>query len=315
MYDYLLKKESESKITQLATFSDYKIIDHAYTSYRPIKSKFIISMLLSIIFGLIIGTILAFIRNSLNNKVKGQEDIKNITSLPIYGSIPFCKQKPYQLQVELNPRSPFTEGFRNLRTNLQFIHKRKKATTILITSTIASEGKTTVSANLAKILEMAQYKTLLVNLDIRKPTLHKFFDIDNSIGVTNYLNGQYNETEIIRHTEFGTLDIITSGPIPENPSELILSKRLPLLFEKLKTMYDYIIIDTAPIGIVTDTKNIMKYTDLNLILLKENFAKKEFIQTIEKMIIQYQFQNVGLILNASSNLGGEYGYGYSYEYK
>ncbi len=226
----------------------------------------------------------------------------------------FYKQKKYQLKVATDPRSPFAEGFRTLRTNLQFIQKKDTATTILITSTIASEGKTTVSANLAKVLEMAQYKTLLINLDIRKPTLHKFFDMDNSIGISNYLDGQYSETEIIRQTEFGTLDIITSGPIPENPSELILSKRLPLLFEKLKTMYDYIIIDTAPIGIVTDTKNIMKYTDLNLILLKENFAKKEFIPTIEKMIIQYQFQNVGLILNASSNIGGEYGYGYSYEY-
>ena len=315
MYEYLLKKESESTITQLATFSDYKIIDQAYTSYHPMKSKFIISMVLSIIFGLIVGIILAFIRNALNSKIKNQEDIKKLTTLPIYGSIPFYKQKKYQLKVATDPRSPFAEGFRTLRTNLQFTKKSDKATTILITSTIASEGKTTISANLAKILEMAQYKTLLINLDIRKPTLHHFFDIDNSIGITDYLDGQYSETEIIRHTEFGTLDIITSGPIPENPSELILSKRLPLLFEKLKTMYDYIIIDTAPIGIVTDTKSIMKHTDLNLILLKENFAKKEFITTIEKMIIQYQFENIGLILNASANIGGEYGYGYSYEYK
>ena len=315
MYEYLLKKESESTITQLATFSDYKIIDEAYTSYRPIKSKFIISMVLSVIFGLIVGILVAFIRNALDSKIKNEEDIKKLTTLPIYGSIPFYKQKKYQLKVATDPRSPFAEGFRTLRTNLQFTKKSDKATTILITSTIASEGKTTISANLAKVLEMAQYKTLLINLDIRKPTLHHFFDIDNSIGISNYLDGQCSEMEIIRHTEFGTLDIITSGPIPENPSELILSKRLPILFEKLKTMYDYIIIDTAPIGIVTDTKSIMKHTDLNLILLKENFAKKEFITTIEKMIIQYQFENVGFILNASSNIGGEYGYGYSYEYK
>jgi capsular exopolysaccharide synthesis family protein len=314
MYEYLLKKEAENKIIQFATFSDYQIIDHAYNFNQPKNNKNLLILLLSILIGFVLAFILALFRNNLNHHIQNQEDIKKLTTLPIYGSIPFLKQKKYQLKVATDPRSPFTEGFRTLRTNLQFIHKNDTATTILITSTIASEGKTTVSANLAKILEMAQYKTLLINLDIRKPTLHKFFDMDNSIGITNYLDGQYSETEIIRQTEFGTLDIITSGPIPENPSELILSKRLPLLFEKLKTMYDYIIIDTAPIGIVTDTKNIMKYTDLNLILLKENFAKKEFIPTIEKMIIQYQFQNVGLILNASSNIGGEYGYGYSYEY-
>ena len=314
MYEYLLKKEAENKIIQFSTFSNYQIIDQAYKSDKPIKNKQTLIFILGTIFGFIFASILAIIRYSLNSNIRNKTDIEKLTSLPIYGSIPFFKQKKYQLKVATDPRSPFSEGFRTLRTNLQFIHKNDKATTILITSTIASEGKTTVSANLAKILEMAQYKTLLINLDIRKPTLHKFFDIDNSIGITNYLNGQYNETEIIRQTEFGTLDIITSGPIPENPSELILSKRLPVLFEKLKTMYDYIIIDTAPIGIVTDTKSIMKYTDLNLVLLKENFAKKAFLPTIEKMIIQYQFQNVGLILNASSDIDGEYGYGYSYEY-
>jgi capsular exopolysaccharide synthesis family protein len=315
MYEYLLKKEAENKIIQFATFSDYQIIDHAYNFNQPTRNKNLLILLVSILIGFVFAFILALFRNNLNHHIQNQEDIKKLTTLPIYGTIPFFKQKRYQLKVATDPRSPFTEGFRTLRTNLQFIHKNDQATTILITSTIANEGKTTISANLAKILEMAQYKTLLINLDIRKPTLHKFFDIDNNIGVTNYLDGQYTATEIIRQTEYGTLDIITSGPIPENPSELILSKRLPLLFENLKTMYDYIIIDTAPIGIVTDTKNIMKYTDLNLILLKENFAKKEFIQTIEKMIIQYQFKNVGLILNASSNIGGEYGYGYSYEYK
>ncbi|SFV63005.1 Tyrosine-protein kinase Wzc [hydrothermal vent metagenome] len=315
MYEYLLKKEAENKIIQFSTFSNYQIIDQAYKSDKPVKNKKTLIVILSTIFGFILASILAVIRYSFNSKIRNKTDVEKLTSIPIYGSIPFLKQKKYQLKVQTDPRSPFSEGFRTLRTNLQFINKSNKATTILITSTIASEGKTTVSANLGKILEMAKYKTLLINLDIRKPTLHKFFDIDNSIGITNYLDGQYNEIEIIQHTEFGTLDIITSGPIPENPSELILSKRLPILFEKLKTMYDYIIIDTAPIGIVNDTKTIMKYTDLNLILLKESFAKKDFIHTIQDMIIQYQFKNVGIILNASKNIGGEYGYGYSYEYK
>ena len=315
MYEYLLKKEAENKIIQFATLSDYQIIDSAYNFNKPTKNKNSLILLMSIFVGFIFSLILALLRNSLNNGIQNQEDIKKLTTLPIHGTIPFYKQKKYQLKVATDPKSPFTEGFRTLRTNLQFIKKSDSATTILITSTIANEGKTTISANLAKILEMAQYKTLLINLDIRKPTLHNFFDIDNSIGIVNYLDGTLNATEIIRQTEFGTLDIITSGPIPENPSELILSKRLPVLLDRLKTMYDYIIIDTAPIGIVSDTKTIMKYTDLNLILLKENFAKKDFISIIEKMIIQYKFQNIGIILNASKEIGGEYGYGYSYEYK
>jgi len=315
MYEYLLKKEAENKIIQLATFSDYQIIDYAYNSNTPLKTKRMFIIIVSILLGLILGSILALIRNGRNSDIQNQQDIEKLTSLPVYGTIPFYKQKKYQLKVHTHPRSPFAEGFRTLRTNLQFIKKDNLAMTILITSTVASEGKTTISANLAKILEMAQYNVLLINLDIRKPTLHKFFSMENNIGISNYLDGQCNIEDIIFKTEFGTLDVITSGPIPENPSELILSKRLPTLFEKLKKQYDYIIIDTAPIGIVTDTKNLMNHTDLNLVLLKEDFAKKEFIQTIEQMIEQYQFKNIALILNASKAKGGEYGYGYSYEYK
>ena len=315
MYEYLLQKESEIKIVQFATVSNYQIIDKAYSSIVPIKNKSSILVLISVIFGFIFASILAIIRYHLNNKIQSEQDVKKLTSLPIYGTIPFYKQKKYKLKVYTDPRSPFAEGFRTLRTNLQFMKKDDLAMTILITSTVASEGKTTISANLAKILEMAHYKVLLINLDIRKPTLHKFFAIDNSIGISNYLDGNYTEEEIVQKTEFGTLDIITSGPIPENPSELVLSKRLPKLFEKLKKKYDYIIVDTAPIGIVTDTKNLMKHTDLNLVLLKEDFAKKEFISTIEHMITQYQFENIAFILNSSKLKGGEHGYGYSYEYK
>jgi capsular exopolysaccharide synthesis family protein len=315
MYEYLLRKEAESKIVQFATFSDYQIIDNAYTSTLPIKNKGSILILISVIFGSIFSSILSIIRYHFNKNIQSQQDIKKLTTLPIYGTIPFLKQKKYKLKVHTDPRSPFSEGFRTLRTNLQFMRKDDLAMTILVTSTVASEGKTTISTNLAKILEMAHYKVVLINLDIRKPTLHKFFSIENTVGISGYLDGQYSAEEIILKTEFGTLDVITSGPIPENPSELILSKRLPTLFAKLKKQYDYIIIDTAPIGIVTDTKSLMNHTDLNLILFKEDFAKKEFIPTIEQMIGQYQFKNIGLILNASKIKGGEYGYGYSYEYK
>ena len=315
MYEYLLKKRSENKIIQMATFSDYQIIDHAYNSNRPIKNKRSILLLLGTLLGFITGSILAFIRYNKNSHIHNQEDIKKLTSLPIYGTIPFYKHKKNEIQVNTQVKSPFTESFRTLRTNLQFIKQKNKATTILITSTIAAEGKTTTSANLATILEMAKYKTIVINLDLRKPTLHKFFDINNEKGMSTYLSGEENIEDIIHTTEFANLDIITSGRIPEDPSELILSQRLPELILHLKETYDYIVIDSAPIGIVTDTKTIMKYSDLNLIILRENYAQKEFISTIEEMIEKHQFKNIGFILNASKEVGGEYGYGYSYEYE
>ena len=315
MYEYLLKKQAENKIIQLATFSNYQVIDKAYNSEVPIKPKRLFSIVLGLILGLLLGSILAFIRHGKNAYIKNKDDIEHLTNLPIYGSIPFYKQRKNEISVHKELKSPFAEAFRSLRTNLQFMSQAHEGTVMLITSTIAGEGKSTSTANLATILEMAKYKTIVVNFDLRKPTLHKFFDLDNHKGVSTYLDGIHTIDEIISSTEFANLDIITSGPIPSTPSELMMSKELPKLFEKLKTMYEYIIIDTAPIGIISDTKILMQYSDLNLIIIREDYAKKEFISTLEEMIEKYNFKNIGLILNASKATGGEYGYGYSYEYK
>jgi len=315
MYEYLLKKEAENKIVQLATFSDYQIIDNAYNSNSPIKPKKAFIFLVSILLGLAVGSLIAFIRYFSNNYIKNKEDIEFATNLPIYGSIPFYKQGKNQIEVHKEAKSPYSESFRTLRTNLQFISQKDRGTVILITSTVPGEGKSTTSANLATILEMAKYKTIVINFDLRKPTLHNFFEVNNEKGVSSFLNGDHTINEIIEPTEFANLDIIPSGPIPDNPSELMLSKQLPLLFQQLRSMYDYIIVDTAPIGIVSDTKTLIPLSDLNLIIVREGYAKKEFIRTLEEMIEKHNFKNVGLILNASKAQGGEYGYGYSYEYK
>ena len=315
MYEYLLKKQAENKIIQLATFSNYQVIDKAYNSNVPIKPKRLFSIVLGLILGFLLGSILAFVRQGRNVYIKGKDDIENLTSLPLYGSIPFYKQRKNKISIHKELKSPFSEAFRTLRTNLQFLSQKENGTIMLITSTIAGEGKSTSTANLATILEMAKYKTIVVNFDLRKPTLHKFFDLDNNKGISNYLAGSHSIDEIISSTEFANLDIITSGPIPSDPAELMMSKNLPKLFEKLKGMYEYIIIDTAPIGIISDTKILMQYSDLNLIIIREDYAKKEFIMTLEEMIQTHNFKNIGLILNASKATGGEYGYGYSYEYK
>jgi capsular exopolysaccharide synthesis family protein len=280
----------------------------------PIKPKRIFSIILGLFLGFLIGSVLAFLRHSRNTYIRNKTDIENLTTLPVYGSIPFFKQNKNKISVNNGLKSPFSEAFRTLRTNLQFVSQKDEGTIMLITSTIAGEGKSTSTANLATILEMAKYKTIVINFDLRKPTLHKFFDVNNDRGISTYLDGQHSIEEVINTTEFANLDIITSGPIPSNPSELILSKQLPLFFEKLKGMYDYIIVDTAPIGIISDTKTLIQYSDLNLIIVREDYAKKGFITTIEELIQKHNFQNVGLLLNASKAQGGEYGYGYSYEY-
>jgi capsular exopolysaccharide synthesis family protein len=315
MYEYLLKKQAENKIIQLATYSNYQVIDKAYNSKIPIQPKHLFSIILGLILGLLLGSVLALVRHGKNIYIKNKEDINTLTNLPLYGSIPYYKQKKNKITIHKELKSPFSEAFRTLRTNLQFVSQKNEGTIILITSTIAGEGKSTSTANLATILEMARYKTIVINFDVRKPTLHKFFDIDNSKGVTSYLSGEHSIDEIILSTEFANLDIIPSGLIPSDPAELMMSKKLPALFKQLKKQYEYIIIDTAPIGIISDTKMLMQHSDLNLIIIREDYAKKEFIVTLEEMIEKHDFKNIGLILNASKAMGGEYGYGYSYEYK
>ncbi|CAA6811685.1 MAG: Tyrosine-protein kinase Wzc (EC [uncultured Sulfurovum sp.] len=315
MYEYLLKKEAENNIIQLSTFSDYQIIDDAYTPNVPVSPKKLLIMATSILLGLLFATILSLIRYSRNAYIRNKQDIEQMTSLPIYGSIPYYKQIKNKISIHKELKSPFSEAFRTLRTNLQFISNKDEGKLMLITSTIAGEGKSTTAANLATILEMAKYKTIVVNFDLRKPTLHKFFDISNDKGISSFLSGRDSLHEIIIPTEYANLDIIPSGPIPTDPSELIFSKKLPLLFKQLKESYEYIIIDTAPIGIISDTKTLMQYSDLNLIIIRQDYAKKEFIHTLEEMIEKHQFKNIGLILNASKGVAGEYGYGYSYEYK
>jgi len=315
MYEYLLKKQAENKIIQLATFSDYQIIDNAYGSNSPIRPKYSLILILSILLGLVLGLTLAFLRHSKNNYIKSKNDIEYNTLLPFYGSIPFLKQRKNEIYVNKEMRTIFSESFRTLRTNLQFMSQEKEGTIILISSTIAGEGKSTISANLATILEMAKYKTIIINFDLRKPSLHKFFDVENNKGISTFLNGKNKMEEIIVSTEFANLDFIPSGPIPLDPSELILSKKIPLLFEELRDKYEYIIVDTAPIGIVSDTKTLMQHSDLNLIIIREDYAQKDFINTLEEIVSKHKFKNVGLILNASKAKGGEYGYGCSYEYE
>jgi len=315
MYEYLLKKKAENKIIQLATFSDYQIIDNAYNSGIPISPKKFLILGSSFLLALLFGILLALIRNANNNYIENKDDLEKITTLPIYGTIPHMKQPKHKTQVHLKAKTPFSESLRTLRTNLQFVSQKDAGTIILITSTIAGEGKSTISANLATILEMAKYKTILVNLDLRKPTLHKFFEINNEQGLSSYLSGESNLEEIIVASEFAQLDLIPSGPIPLDPSELVLSKKLSSLFKELKKRYEYIIIDTAPIGIVSDTKSLMQYSDLNLIIIREDYTKKGFLSTLEEMIEKHNFKNIGLIINASKAKDGEYGYGYSYEYR
>jgi len=313
-YRYLLKKKSENEMIKVAILSDYRIIDPAYNNGKPVSPKRLPILIVSLIIGLILGASQAFFRNFINDKIQTKEDIENLTTLPIYGILPALKHKALDLEVFKNPKSPFTESYRSLRTNLQFAKKEGQSNVVLVTSSIAGEGKSTTVANLGAIFQMAGYKSIVINLDLRKPTLHHYFKVDNNAGMSTYLSGKNSIEEIIQSTTYQNLDIIASGPIPPNPSELILTDKLDQLIDSLREVYDYIFIDSAPLGLVTDTMHLMQYADTSLIVFRENYAKKSFVTDLNHLVEQHNLTNIGIVINSVETSSSSYGYGYGYGY-
>lgn len=314
-YKYLLKKKSENEMIKVAILSDYRIVDPAYNNGRSINPKPIIVLIGSLILGFLMGVGQAVFRNLMNDTIQSKKDITHLTNLPIYGTLPQLTKKVIKLEVFNDTRSPFAESYRSLRTNLQFSRKQNQGNVILLTSTISGEGKSTTVANLGAVFQMANYKSIVINLDLRKPTLHHYFEVDNNLGMSTYLSGNHDREEIIQSTKHKNLDIITSGPIPPNPSELILSNKLGSLIHDLKEVYDYIFIDSAPLGLVADTMQLMQYSDLNLVVFRANYAKKSFITDLNHLIEKHDLKNIGLIINSIDKASaGTYGYGYGYGY-
>jgi len=314
MYNYLLKKKTENELLIVSTQSDYRVIDKAYTNQKPIKPKKVLLMSVAPLIGLLLGILIATILQALNKTISSYSELKELTHLPILGLIPELNKKQVQVEVFNDPHSRFTESYRSLRNNLPTKMENEQGKVILLTSTIASEGKTTVTSNLASVFQMAGHKSIILNLDLRKPTIHNYFNLNHEKGMSSYLSGKDTIQDIIFATKYTDLHIITSGPIPENPSELILSYKFIELLELLKERYDYIFIDSAPVGLVSDSIALMKLADQNLIIVRENFSEDEFLPSLNAIIEQHGLKNIGLVLNRSKAKSTSYGYGYGYGY-
>jgi len=313
IYSYLLEKRSETAIIKASTVSKNRIIDKALTPGSPIKPKKKLIVLAGLILGLILGISLAFLREFLDDRIKEEEDITKVTDVPILGLIPNIKADHDKVNVFLSPKSAVAESFRNLRTNLQFMEREKNAQVIAVTSTVGGEGKTTICINLGGIMSMANKKTVILNLDMRKPTLHEKFGLQNTKGMSTLLSGRTALGEAIQCTEYENLDIITSGPVPPNPSELIQSEVMEKVLEELRDIYDVIILDTPPIGLVTDARTLMHFADTSIYVLRADYSKKGFLRSIEKLSTE-EIRGLGILLNGVKMSRNGYGYGYSYGY-
>lgn len=314
LYLYLLQKREETAITLSLTVANSRVIDEAFSTgnaVSPSKKNF---YLIAIILGFFIPLVLFFILKKLNNKIHSSADIEKY-GLNVLCEIPKSSENKKNVIFATNESSSISESFRLLRTNLDFLLSLDKPhnKVIVITSTLPKEGKSFITLNLAKSLGILNKKVLVIGLDLRSPTLYKYLDISSQIGVTNYIvNDDLTVENItIKNVQNHKFDLILSGDIPPNPSEILMHPRVQQLFDEVNEHYDYIVIDTAPIGVVTDTLHINRYADLFLYIVRNKYLEKSYINFIKKIKKENKLKHVNIVLNCvDSNLNYGYGYGY-----
>jgi len=292
MYSILLEKKAENELIKVALVSNYEIIDSAYTPMSPVKPKRFIILVIAAILGFIFALFISMIRVIFIDKVATSKEIQLMTKLPIYGVIPLYHKHKFSTAM-------LKEAYHKLATNLQFSKKENRGSILLFSSHSNGEGKTTTVVNTAGVFQNSGYKTIVLDLNMREPSLHTHFDIEQQYsGISTYLNQRDNIGNILFSTNFENLDIIPAGPIPPNPSELILSTRLTGLLEFLQEKYDYILIDTSSYSLALETLYLMQFSTTNLIIIREKMSKKSAIIELEKVIQEKNLKNMGLVLKS-----------------
>lgn len=325
LYIYLLQKREEASIALAVTEPKAKIVDTAYTPLQPVAPKKNIILLMAIILGGLIPFSIIYLGELLDNKVRNRMDITNvIPHASILAEIPKLSKKNSNKLVQKNDLGILAESFRVLRTNLQFtgiLEKSKIGKTILVTSSIKGEGKTMASINLAMTMAHAGNKVLLVGADIRNPQLSRFFSEKqnkNTKGLVEYI--VYKDTNLTDYCSPTTINenltLLHSGAIPPNPSELLMSDRVNEMLEEAKSQYDYVIVDSAPALLVTDTLLFSSLVDATLYLIRAGYTQKNILKFAKDLKEEGKLKRVHYILNDVSEInygyGGNYGYGYGY---
>lgn len=314
LYLFLLQKREESILSNAVKIDKAKIIDHAFSPGRKVSPKPIRNYLGAIFLGLLLPFLIIYAKNLLDTKVHDEKDLKKL-GLPYLGDIPY-KTSQKNLYIQESDNSNIAEAFRYIRTNINFMLDSKElGKTVYVTSTQSGEGKTFSAINLANSLAISGKKTLLLAMDLRAPKVVKYLGIEKAKkGVTNFIKDPslvLNDI-INKETNFENLHIIHSGDIPPNPVELLMSKRVKELFNEVKLMYEYIIVDTAPVGMVTDTIQISNFADLTIYVIKANFLDKRMLHIPSKLDKEKKLPNMAVLINGSDHIKGAYGYGYGY---
>lgn len=315
-YNLYLAKRGEADLIKASNVSDIVLIEPAKDTGQVKNAVNLNIRYVFAFFTVLIPIFLvAFIVTYFDNKVHAPADLEKLSNIPLLGVIG-QNDTANNLAVFNKTQSAMAEAFRSVRSSLQYMYKKHDldgSKTVLVTSSISGEGKTFIAINIASVFALSGKRTVLVGLDLRKPKIFEDFELKNDTGVVNYLIGQNSLNDIVQHTKVENLDIITSGPIPPNPSELLISETMDKLVAELKETYDYIILDTPPVGLVADALELLEYADASLYVVRQDYTQKDMLALINEKYRNGVVKNISFIYNFY-NLKGKYGYGYGYGY-
>ena len=321
MYLFLLEKRASTVIARAGIIPQTKVIETARSLgvVRPDKAKVVYTFILG---GLLVAAIVIFVRIMFYDRIENADELKELTTLPIYGEIIASeKAEENYVVVDSDPKAAITESFRTVRTNLEYIPGQEGlGKVVMVTSYRPNEGKTFCSVNLAAILAKAGKKVLLMEFDLHKPKVAVGLGMNSEVGLSNVLIGRASWRQVVLPTQFEHFFVILAGPTPPNASELVLSKHMEAMFTEARTEYDYVIVDTPPVGLITDALLMMRHVDATLFVVNTRFASKDHVNNALDMLSTNVGRHIGFILNgvrmkkSKYYYNTNYGYGYRYAY-
>jgi capsular exopolysaccharide synthesis family protein len=317
-YQELLRQKAETEMSLSATVADNRVVDAPEASSQPVSPNVLFVYLVCVLGAIGVAVLIIALKEGFNRTILFRSEIENYTNVPVIGEVIY-DTSGQPIVISHDRKNFIAEQFRQIRTSLGYLGISSKKKKILITSSIPGEGKSFIAANLAISLALTDKKVVLLEVDLRKPKLSEIFGISStSNGISNYLIGEKEADEIIKRTEVNpNLFIISAGPIPPNPSELILNGRIQELLVYLENAFDFIVIDTAPVSPVTDAYLLSQFCDSTLYVVRHAYTPRIYLQLLDENNRVRGLKNLALIFNGVKSRGigkGGYGNGYGYGY-
>jgi capsular exopolysaccharide synthesis family protein len=314
IYTYLLTKRSEIQISKASNLPSNEMLDAASADdFVQVSPNTRMNYVIALLLGLFLPAALIYLKDFFRSSISGKQDIQSMTEVPIIGHIIHNAHHSKQVVFDF-PTSLVAESFRSLRTNFQFFAQTDGRFTILITSMIKGEGKSFTSINLGTVFAQQNKKVVVVDFDLRKARLHHYLDINTNNGLSRYLSNNSGFDEIVFSCGVPSFDVIPSGPTPPNPSELISSEKTTDLFRELRSRYDIILIDSPPVGLVSDALQLIRYANVTLLVVRQQYTPKDLFASVISDLSKREIGSLNIVINDEKPGTDRYGYGYGYGY-